>query len=160
MNVSAGHHYPTGNPMRNMLLLVEVTDGKGKSLAQIEGEKLPAWAGVGPVEKGNYAGLPGRGYAKVLKDLLLYPDSARRRDFVFEYPAPHWRPTLIESDSRIPAEGTDLSTFQFEIPQGIAKPIHITTRLIYRRSYKKWLDTKGFGIADLELAKKSVTIMR
>jgi hypothetical protein len=159
-NVNAGHHYPTGNPMRNMLLIVEATDRNGQRLALVYGEKLPEWAGVGQVEKGNYAGLPGRGYAKVLKDLLLYPDRSRNRDFAFEYPAPHWRPTLIEYDSRIPADGTDRSTYQFQVLESTPKPIQITTRLIYRRAYKKWLDAKGFEIADLELAFNRIGIER
>jgi hypothetical protein len=159
-NVNAGHHYPTGNPMRNMLLIVEAPDRNGQRLALVYGEKLPEWAGVGQVEKGNYAGLPGRGYAKVLKDLLLYPDRSRNRDFAFEYPAPHWRPTLIEYDSRIPADGTDRSTYQFQVLESTPKPIQITTRLIYRRAYKKWLDAKGFEIADLELAFNRIGIER
>ena len=159
-NVSAGHHYPTGNPMRNMLLLVEATDRNGQRLSLVHGEKLPEWAGVGPEKKGNYAGLPGRGYAKVLKDLMLYPDRSLNRDFVFEYPAPHWRPTLIEYDSRIPADGTDSSTYQFQVLESTPKPIQITTRLIYRRAYKKWLDAKGFEIADLELAINRLAIKR
>jgi hypothetical protein len=159
-NVSAGHHYPTGNPMRNMLLLVEATDRNGQRLTLVKGEKLPEWAGVGPENKGNYAGLPGRGYAKVLKDLLLYPDRGRSRDFVFEYPAPHWRPTLIEYDSRIPADGTDITSYQFQVLESTPKPIQVTTRLIYRRAYKKWIDAKGSEIADLELAINRLAIKR
>lgn len=146
--------------MRNMLLLVEATDRNGQRLSLVHGEKLPEWAGVGPLEKGNYAGLPGKGYAKVLKDLMLYPDRRLNRDFVFEYPAPHWRPTLIEHDSRIPADGTDSTTYQFQVLESTPKPIQITTRLIYRRAYKKWLDAKGFEIADLELAINRLAIKR
>ena len=159
-NLGAGHHYPTGNPMRNMILLLEARDNDGKPLVLVEGERLPDWAGVGLVEEGNYAGMPGRGFAKVLKDLLIYPDKAHRRDFAFQYPAPHWRPTLVEYDSRIPADGADASMFFFEIPGKTASPIHVTARLIYRRAYKSWLDGKGFEIDDLELANATLILGR
>ena len=60
-NVKAGHHYPTGSPMRNMILLVDAVDKKGKPLSMITGERVPTWGGVGAREDGNYAGLPGKG---------------------------------------------------------------------------------------------------
>ena len=159
-NVKAGHHYPTGSPMRNMILLVDAVDKKGKPLSMIRGERVPAWGGVGGREDGNYAGLPGKGFAKVLKDLALYPDGQRRRRFRKEYPAPHWRPTLIESDNRIPAHGYDTSDYQFFVPETISGHISVTARLIYRRAFKRWLDAKGFKIEDIEIAKKNLIIRR
>jgi hypothetical protein len=157
-NTNAGHHYPTGNPMRHLILVVEATNGHGR-LELLEGGRLPEWAGVGPAE-GNYAGLPGRAYAKVLKDLMLYPDQTRRRDFAPEYPAPHWRPTLIESDTRIPAKRADRAAFHFRLPATDAGPVQVTAKLVFRRAYKKWLDAKGFAVADLELARTIITLTR
>ena len=159
-NVNAGHHYPTGNPMRNMILLVEVTDKKGVALPMINGERVPVWGGVGPKEEGNYADLPGKGFAKVLKDLLPYPNRRRKRHFQSEYPAPHWRPTLVESDNRIPADGSDISDYRFTVPKGISGSIHITIRLIFRRAYKNWLDAKKFEVPDMEIARNSFMIER
>ncbi len=158
-NTNAGHHYPTGNPMRHLILLVDAIDGQGRRLELLEGERLPEWAGVGPAE-GNYAGLPGRAYAKVLKDLMLYPDRSLRRDFEPEYPAPHWRPTLVESDTRIPANGIDRAAFRFRVSAVDPGPVQATARLVFRRAYKKWLDAKGIEIADLELAKTSIILNR
>jgi hypothetical protein len=159
-NVNAGHHYPTGNPMRHMILLVEVTDEKGVTLPMIKGERIPRWGGVGPKEEGNYADLPGKGFAKVLKDLLPYPDRRKKRHFRYDYPAPHWRPTLVESDNRIPADGSDISDYQFTIPENLSGSIHITIRLIFRRAYKKWLDAKKLEIPDMEIARNSLMIER
>jgi hypothetical protein len=157
-NTNAGHHYPTGNPMRHLILVVEATDANGR-LELLEGERLPEWAGVGPGD-GNYAGLPGRAYAKVLKDLRLYPDQARRPDFEPEYPAPHWRPTRVESDTRIPADGMDRATFQFRLSANDAGPVRVTAKLVFRRAYKKWLDAKGFEVPDLELAETTMILKR
>jgi len=159
-NVKAGHHYPTGNPMRNMVLLVEVSGENGYALPLVSGEKVPVWGGIGPVEKGNYAGLPGKGFAKVLRDSISYPDSNRQRHFRPESPAPHWRPVIVESDNRIPANGTDLSQYKFTIPADLRGSIHVSARLIFRKSFKNWMDSKGVAMNDLELAQKSLTVER
>lgn len=159
-NVKAGHHYPTGNPMRNMILLVEVWDDKGQALSLVKGEKVPSWGGIGSKENGGYAELPGKGFAKVLKTVLLYPDKRRKQHFPYEYPASHWRPTLIESDNRIPANGTDVSSYHFHVPKGLSGPIQVDTKLIYRRAYKKWLDVKLLQISDMVIAENTLTIRR
>ena len=156
-NVNAGHHYPTGNPMRNMILLVEVRDESGHPLSMIQGERVPVWGGVGSIEDGNYAGLSGKGFAKVLKDAILYPDK-RQRHFNYEYPAPHWRPAFIESDNRIPADGVDVSSYQFQVSETLSGPIFVTVRLIFRRGYKQWLDAKGMEISDMEIAQDSIVL--
>ncbi len=158
-NVNAGHHYPTGNPMRNMILLVEVRDENGQVLSMTEGEKVPEWGGVGSIEDGNYAGLPGKGFAKVLKDLILYPDR-QQRHFQYTYPAPHWRPTVVDSDNRIPADGSDISYYQFQISNNLSRSIHITARLIFRRTYKIWSDAKKLELPDMEIARDRLTIRR
>lgn len=159
-NVKAGHHYPTGNPMRNMVLLVEVSGENGFPLPLVSGERVPVWGGIGPIEKGNYAGLPGKGFAKVLRDAIAYPDSNRQRHFQPEYPAPHWRPVVVESDNRIPANGADISRYEFDVPADLRGSARVTVTLIFRKSYKNWMDGKGFAINDLELARKSQTVGR
>ena len=159
-NLKAGHHYPTGNPMRHMILLVEARGEDGGTLALVGGERVPAWGGKGPVEQGNYAGFPGKGFAKVLRETTSYPDGRGRRHFQPEYPAPHWRPALIESDNRIPANGADISQFNFHVPAELRGSIRVMGRLLFRRSYKKWLDSKGLATNDLELACQSQVIGR
>lgn len=157
-NLKAGHHYPTGNPMRNLILLVEAMDGQGRPLSLLEGEKVPAWGGSGAGEAGNYAGLPGKGFAKVLRDFAPYP--GQRQHFRPEYPAPHWRPAVIESDNRIPANGSDVSTYRYRLPGDRSGPVRVTARLIYRRAYKKWLDSKGFTTEEMEIARQDITTGR
>lgn len=157
-NVNAGHHYPTGNPMRNMILLIDATVENGESLQMIKGERVPSWGGVGNPENGNYSDFPGKGFAKVLKDVLPYPDGRIRRHFQYEYPAPHWRPTIVESDNRIPADGSDISDYQFKLPKTLSGPIHITTRLIFRRAFKSWLEAKNFEMPDMEIARNNLVI--
>lgn len=159
-NVKAGHHYPTGNPMRNMLLLVEAREENGRSLPLVSGERVPVWGGIGSIEKGNYAGLPGKGFAKVLRDFISYPDNKGQRHFQPEYPAPHWRPAFIESDNRIPANSADISRYNFSVPNNLNGAIHVDVRLIFRKSFKTWMDKKGFATSDRELARKSHIIER
>lgn len=160
-NTKAGHHYPTGNPMRNMILLVQVSDEKGMPLEMARGEKVPLWGGVGEPGEGNYSGLPGKGYAKILRDLLPYPGNGRAvRHFKQEYPAPPWRPTVIESDNRIPANGADISIYQFQLADGLSGPFNVTSKLIFRRAYKSWADAKGLKSDDLEVAADSVIIYK
>ena len=159
-NVKSGHHYPSGNPMRNMILLVDAGDGSGRALPFVDGERVPVWGGRGDAKAGNYAGMPGKGFAKVLREPVPYPDSQARRHFRPEYPAPHWRPTVIESDNRIPANSSDVSRYTFRLPENPDSGIRIESRLIYRRAYKNWLDAKGFPMNEMEIARKSLVIGR
>ncbi len=159
-NLKAGHHYPTGNPMRNMILLIEAFDENGR-LQMIEGGLIPEWGGIGARESDNYAGLPGKGFAKVLRDVSPYPaDSQKLRHFRPEYPAPQWRPVTVESDNRIPANGSDVSSYQFRLEKGSTGLVYITTRLIYRRAYRKWLEEKGIELPDMEIALHSIVVNR
>ena len=153
-NRGAGHHLPTGNPMRNLVLLVDARNAGGERLELVAGERLPAWAGRGAEQNGNYAGLPGKGYAKVLQTLLQYPADRRLgASFAPIHPAPHWRPVLLESDNRIPAEGSDTSAFSFASPGGGA--VQVNVRLIYRRVFRSWLEQGAKPLGDLLLAEKS-----
>ncbi|HLG22963.1 MAG TPA: multiheme c-type cytochrome, partial [Candidatus Manganitrophaceae bacterium] len=124
-NEKAGHHIPTGVPMRNMILLVEALDSEGRTLKTLEGPVVPEWGGVGRPEEGNYAGLPGKGFAKVLADVA--------KDFPrptpdFRIPAPHWRQTTILSDSRIPAKGRDTSYYRFKVDSPREEKIKIRAK--------------------------------
>ncbi len=159
-NMKAGHHYPTGNPMRNLILVVGVTDDTGHPLTLSKGEKVPVWGGVGDVAEGNYAGFPGKGFAKVLKDVIPYPHTPGKNHFQRQYPAPHWRPVLIESDTRIPADGKDISEYYFQVPESLSGSLHITSTLLYRRAYKKWMDAHGLDIPDMEIARENIRISR
>lgn len=157
-NVKAGHHIPTGSPMRNMVLRVDAIDGNGKRLAMMDGETVPLWAGSGPEAEGNHAGLPGKGYAKVLKRWPEYLAENRSQGLSHLYPSPFWRPIVLDYDSRIPAEGTDTSAYGFKLPEDVAKPVRVSVRLIYRKTFKSWLKPQAGETNDLLLASESLTL--
>ncbi len=145
-NDKTGHHVPTGRPSRNMLLLLTAITSAGDTVDLIEGERVPHWGGVGKSSDGNYAGSPGKGFAKVLED------------FDEISPAPSWRPTRILSDNRIVAFAADTSFYYFETPLE-PQEITIFAKLNYRRFFKPWMDEKGFDIPDIEMESDSIKIM-
>jgi len=67
-NEKAGHHIPTDHPARNILLVVSAADANGAELEHLGRQVLPDWAGEGRAPD-DYAGRPGKGYAKVLEEL-------------------------------------------------------------------------------------------
>ncbi|EKD52284.1 MAG: putative pentaheme protein [uncultured bacterium] len=155
-NTKAGHHYPTGNPMRNMLLLVETKDDRGNVLPLDSGKTLPPWAGQGVREQGNYAGLPGKGFAKILINASPYPGRASRFDFSPITPSPHWRPAYIHEDTRIAANMTDVTDYVFDLPHSVSKTqVTVITKLIYRRTFKNWQNKLDIDLPDLVLATNS-----
>ncbi|MCX7176269.1 MAG: multiheme c-type cytochrome [Proteobacteria bacterium] len=157
-NTKAGHHIPTGSPMRNMVLRVDAVDGNGRRLALLDGETIPEWAGTGPEAAGNYAGLPGKGYAKVLKRWPEYRADNRSLVLSQLYPSPFWRPSVLDYDNRIAADATDTSVYGFKLPEDAAKPIRVSVRLIYRKTFKSWLKPQTEETADLLLASESLAV--
>ena len=158
-NSGAGHHVPTGSPMRNMLLLVEARDARGEPLPLVEGGRLPDWAGKGSPADGDYAGLPGKGFAKILADLVEYPaDPTQGRQFTRVSPAPYWRPTTVVSDTRIAAEATDRSQYVFATSNRSASPVTVRTRLVYRRTFRSWGALDRIKPGELELASGSTEV--
>jgi hypothetical protein len=147
-NVGAGHHIPTDSPLRNMILVVTARDAQGNALSYLGDQVVPEWGGEGPIEAGNYAGLPGKGFAKVLEDW----DGAA--------PAPQWRNGIrIASDTRIPARAIDRSTYVFAAPAD-GNPAEVEARLIFRRAFKPWMDAKGWNEPDLVMAQAKLTASR
>jgi hypothetical protein len=98
-NDNTGHHIPTDSPLRHLILVVEAFDANGETLKLASGPILPEWTGSGDSNKGYYAGLPGKAYAKILEELWteISPSGA------------YWNPTRLISDNRIPAMGSDVS---------------------------------------------------
>jgi hypothetical protein len=151
-NDKTGHHIPSDSPLRHMILLVEALDERGNTLSLVEGETVPEWGGVGgPQEvgdpqKGNYAGLPGKAFAKVLAELWtdVSPTGA------------YWNQTRLVSDNRLAAFATDTSCYIFAAAQ--TGSVKISVRLIYRRAYRLLADQKGWQIPDIlmEAAEKEV----
>ena len=151
-NVFAGHHVPTDYPGRNMLLVVKATDGEGDELPQLSGPVVPDWGGVGSGE-GDYAGRPGKGYAKVLRDA----QSGERP--VVNY----WKQTFIDSDNRIPAGAVDVSHYRFAVPvpdfgSPDAGEVQVEANLWFRRLFIEQARDKGWDTADLLMARAEVAV--
>ncbi|MEW6356114.1 MAG: multiheme c-type cytochrome [Planctomycetota bacterium] len=142
-NETGGHHLPTGHDMRNIVLRVEAA-AAGKPMRQIAGERIPAWGGTGDPADGNYAGLPGKIFAKVLCDELE------------NFPAPSWRRCTVLSDNRIAAHETDTSLYEFERPDGAA--VTVKAMLIYRRFFKPIIAAKGWDLSDAVIASREITM--
>ena len=146
-NSEAGHHIPTDNPLRNMILLVSVTDANGQSLELIEGSIIPEWGGIGDPESGHYAGMPGVLYAKVLADF-----------YTGETPTyAYWRQTRIVSDNRIAAFETDVSEYLFALPQNDGE-ITIDAQLLLRRAFIELMDSKEWDTPDILMEHETITI--
>ncbi len=153
-NAGAGHAFPTGVSIRNGLLLVEATLS-GQPLTQLSGPTLPFWADddVPGTAPGDYAGLPGKGYARVLEGRI-------------NGQGPVVRPVLfidaegVFSDTRLPSGETDTVEVSFALPPGAAPGdvVEVRARLLYRRAWratyvtKGWTETPGGLPLEIEIA--------
>ena len=146
LNDQTGHHIPTDSPLRQLLLLVNVTDANGQALTLLEGETIPEWGGVGDPSLGYYAGLPGKGYAKILSELWTEttPTGA------------YWNPTRIFSDNRIAAFASDTSTYVFTAPEAGAATVRVD--LLFRRAFKELMEQKGWEVSDIMMEQEIVQV--
>ena len=130
-NTGAGHHVPTDHPGRHIILTVETMDSNEQPLIQVAGAQVPQWGG-------DQAGQAGNTYAKLLQDVVS-------REFpVVSY----WKRTLIVSDNRIPAMGSDTSTYTFAAPAADNK-VTVNTELRFRRTFQTVMDNKGWDTPDI-----------
>jgi hypothetical protein len=140
-NATAGHHVPTDHPGRHLILTVTALDSLGQPLLLVLGETVPYWGGA-------QAGLPGKAYAKVLKDILSG-----------EFPVvSYWKQTLIASDNRIPALSSDSSSYTFAAPSSEG-PVTVTAELRFRRSFQTEMDARGWDEADIVMAEETISFM-
>ncbi len=138
INDKTGHHVPTDSPLRHLILLVQVKDENGEKLKQIEGSVVPEWGGIGKPDEGYYAGLAGKGFAKILMELWteITPSGA------------YWNPTRIVSDNRIPAMGSDKTSYIFQSSE-VSETFEIFVQLLFRRAFIKLMDQKGWESTDI-----------
>ncbi len=132
-NSLTGHHVPTGVTVRNMILLVEAWsyggDPVSDSLTFTGTQTVHDLGGIGNPAQGYYAGLPGKLFAKVNHDA-----SGNGPTFFTDA-------TGIVFDNRIPALSYDVTNYSFALPAN-GGPVHIRTRLIYRRAFRFLVDAK------------------
>jgi nitrate/TMAO reductase-like tetraheme cytochrome c subunit len=157
-NATVGHHIPTDQPMRNMILLVRAVDARGKELEYAGTNTVPYWGGKGDPAGGNYEGLPGKGFAKILYEKNpQYLSSSKSQLQKPLLPAPQWRIMDIQSDNRIPAMATDESVYDFLV-RAEDLPVTITAELIYRRMFKTWATMKKWPLKDVVLARNQASV--
>ena len=138
-NDQTGHHIPTDAPIRSMILAVEALDADGKPLALVQGPVNPAYSG-------NYGGLPGKTFAKVLKD-----------EWTGETPTgAYWRPVSIVEDTRLAALATDTTRYTFNAPTG--KAVTVNVRLIFRRAFYELMKQKGWNDPDILMEHETIQI--
>jgi hypothetical protein len=146
INDQTGHHVPTDSPLRHLILLVNASDGQGHALPQVAGPTLPEWCGVGEPGRGYYAGLPGTAYAKILQDAWTHeaPTGA------------YWRPTWVLQDNRIPALGSDTTSYAFAAPE--EGRILVDVRLLFRRAFIQLIDQKGWDVPDILMEREKLVL--
>ena len=133
-NSGAGHHVPTGVTLRNLVLVVSATDRSGVRLEQLDGPVVPNWGGAGDPAAGNFAGLPGKGYARVLVDEFLAENVL-------------FTEAVQAFDNRIPALASDATRYAFRLAKSWRKlGIQVRTTLYYRRAFKPVADQRKWNV--------------
>ncbi len=135
-NTNGGHWVPTGEPMRSVILLVEAVDSQGKPLKLLDGGTLPAWTGEGDVSQGDYAGLPGAVFARILGD-----DAGNLH-------VPFWQATRVVSDNRIRPKQSLRLDFDFALQDAEDEP-SVEAKLIYRPVVKPLAQAKKWQVGDI-----------
>lgn len=149
-NVGAAHPVPGSGPIRNVILKVDATDSQGRPLAYIGDPKflLPPLAGTGNPETKqrdaqDWAGLPGRFYAKVLKG--VNPKTGQ-----VQLGVPGFVADDIAFDTTLKPGQPDLAEFRFALPTEAAagSEFEVRARLVYRWAFKPMADRKLWQIED------------
>jgi hypothetical protein len=122
-----------------MILVVEALDADGQLLTLNQGS-------VNPDYSGDYGGLPGKTFAKVLRD-----------DWTGEMPTGAvWRPVTIVEDTRLAALATDTTSYVFDAPTGEA--ITVNVRLVFRRAFYELMQQKGWNDPDILMEHETIQL--
>lgn len=147
-NVGAGHKVPGSGPIRNVILKIDVTDDKGQPLAYAGDPKglLPGLAGMSNPKTGqktdqDWAGLPGKMYAKVYQSAVM--PNGKRMVGVGGFAA-----DSILFDTALKMGEPDAAEFQFKLPEGCDGKIRVNARIYYRWVFKPLADRKGWTVDD------------
>ena len=132
---------PTGETMRSVLLLLNVTDSEGRPLEQTRGERLPAWIGGEAPGLGKYAGAAGSVFARVLQD-------SRGNLNV-----PFWNATSIAFDTRIRPKETTVVKFSYKLKDPDDEP-SAEARLIYRPVHSELANSKTWNTKDIMITSR------
>ncbi len=146
VNDRTGHDVPTDSPLRHLILVVRAYGRDASELSLKAGSVLPEWCGTGDPANGNYAGLPGKVFVKLLEEIWtgVSPTAA------------YWNPTRIVMDTRLAAFKSDVGEFLFMAPD--SGDVRVEAVLLYRRAYKKLIDLKGWSEPDIVMESATVSI--
>ena len=154
INAGAGHAFPTGVSIRNAVLVIEARVG-GQSLTQVAGPVVPFYGSAeGSNEPEDVAGLPGRGYARVLEGRINGQGPV-------EFPVLFIDAENVQSDTRIPSGASDFSSYRFSLDN--IPPLteaEVSARVLYRRAWrdlavtKNWTETPRGGPVEIEVARE------
>lgn len=158
-NQGAGHNFPTGVSIRNALLVVQATRrSTGALLVQTAGSTVPSFADddVAGTQVGDLGGLPGKGFAKVLRG-RINGQGAQVEPVLFI------DAETVAFNQAIAPGATDRSNYRFALPVGVnPAEIDVEARLIYRRAFRALAVTKGWttsatgGPIEIEVARVEV----
>ena len=138
-NDNVGHDIPTDSPIRSLILVVEALDENGNVLSLTEGPVNPAYSG-------NFGGLPGKTFAKILKD-----------EWTGETPTgAYWRPVNLVEDTRLAALATDVTRYSFAASTKGAATIKV--RLLFRRAFQLLAEQKGWNDADIVMEEVTISV--
>ena len=145
-NDQAGHHIPTDHPSRNILLVVSPRHAQSGPDPLVNGPVVPVLGRRGNGAE-DYAGKPGRGYAKILEELWteISPTAA------------YWNPTVLLADTRIPALAKDVSEYEFRAPAG-GGPVQVEARLLFRRAFRQLSLWKQWNDPDILMNQSAVSM--
>jgi hypothetical protein len=146
VNDRTGHDIPTDSPLRHLILVVRTYGSNASELSLKAGPVLPELCGSGDPAKGNYAGLPGKVFIKLLEEMWtgVSPTAA------------YWNPTRVVMDTRLAAFEFDVGEFLFSVPD--SGDVRIEAVLLYRRAYKKLMDLKGWSEPDIVMESAEVSL--
>lgn len=139
-NFGAGHHVPTDHPGRHMILTVSAVDESEQPLKQLSGPTVPTWGG-------EQAGLPGKAFAKVLRDALSEASPV----------VSYWKQTFIDGDNRIPAMGSNTSMYLFQLPVS-GEGVTVSAELLFRRLFQEEAQARGWEEPDILMEKTQTEI--
>jgi hypothetical protein len=158
-NQGAGHNFPTGVSIRNALLVVQVKRrGTGALLTQSSGGTIPSFANddIAGTQVGDLGGLPGKGFAKVLRG-RINGQGAQVEPVLFI------DAETVAFNQAIAPGATDSSSYRFALPAGVnPSDVDVDVRLIYRRAFRALAVTKGWttsstgGPIEIEVARNGL----
>jgi len=166
-NTKAGHKFPTDSPLRHLILVVEVKDRVNTPLIHVGAERIPNWAGPGPISPMNiadtlngfgikdYSGMPGKVFANLLVEegTNLSPGMAYWNETKYTFvDSSNGR----NSDTRLVPGKPDLSTYSFTMPD--EGDVDVTVQLVYRFAFydlmvwKEWFDRADIIVTEWKCA--------